>query len=215
MRSTRTALTLRNQLGVSAMLRTAFLFLTTGLLAYATAAQALNVSLINTDVITNKFENSMAIAKQLLDRFPPPKYMIYKIVVTFSVTDDLEGSGEGKIPVGVLSAGFKGDYEKLTTRKQSFTYVPTATIPTNIDDFGVLRFINQIQAKVSADLKTAPFVRSRAEYEEEFVVGVGGDGNLSFLGVASLSGSVRVKNSHTIKFYFCLMTNEGKCAEEK
>jgi hypothetical protein len=92
--------------------------------------------------------------------------MIYKVVVTFSVTNGIDGVGEGKIPIGLVSIGFKGEYQQIKTKKQTFTYVPNVTIPTNVEDFGVLGFINQIQAKISTDFKKAPFIVSRAEHEK-------------------------------------------------
>ena len=175
-------------------------------------ASAQNYSLIDTGVITKKFESSMAMAKALLERFTPPRYMIYKVIVTFSITNGFDGAAEGKIPVGVASVGFKGDYEQIATKKQTFTYVPNTTIPTNVEDFGVLAFITQIQTKVSQDLKKAPFIVSRAEHEEEFMVAIDGEGKLSFLELASISGSANLKNSHKITFFFCLLNNEGNCS---
>jgi hypothetical protein len=172
-------------------------------------------SLIDTAAVSAKFENSMALAKETLQRYPPPRYMIYKVVVTFSLATGLDGEPEGKIPVGLVSIGFKGDYDQLKTTKQTFTYVPAATIPTNVEDFGVLAFINQIQEKIAADLKKKDFLIMRAEYEQEFVVGIDGEGKLSFFSVADISGGANLKNSHKITFYFCLLGNDGKCVESR
>jgi hypothetical protein len=168
-------------------------------------------SLVDTAAVSTKFENSMALAKETLQRYPPPRYLIYKVVVTFSVATGVDGNVEGKIPVGFVSFGFKGDYEQLTTKKQTFTYVPNTTIPTNVEDFGVLAFINQIQEKISTDLKKKQFVVTRAEHEEEFIVGIDGEGKLSFFNIADISGGANMKNSHKITFYFCLLGNDGKC----
>jgi hypothetical protein len=174
---------------------------------------AKDFSLIDTSAVSTKFENSMALAKETLRRYPAPRYMIYKVVVTFSLATGLDGSVEGKIPVGFVSVGFKGDYEQVTTKKQTFTYVPNTTIPTNVEDFGVLAFINQIQEKISTDLKKNPFIVTRAEHEEEFVVGIDGQGKLSFFNVADISGKASLKNTHKITFHFCLLGNDGKCVE--
>jgi hypothetical protein len=179
------------------------------------ASAANDFILIDPPIITQKFENSMAIAKETLRRFPPPRYMINKVVVTFSVTSGLDGSAEGKIPVGLLSIGFKGEYQQTKTTKQTFTYAPAGSIPTNVEDFGVLAFINQIQEKISADLKKKDFIVTRAEYEQEFVIGIDGEGKISFLSVVDVSGKADLKNSHKITFYFCLLTIEGKCSEDR
>ncbi len=117
---------------------------------------AKDLSLIDTAAITSKFENSMAIAKETLRRFPPPRYLIYKVVVTFSITDGLDGAIEGKIPVGLVSIGFKGDYEQVKTKKQTFTYVPNTAIPTNVEDFGVLAFIIKFRKNFLPTLRNVP-----------------------------------------------------------
>lgn len=180
---------------------------------FTSPVTAKEFSLIDTAAVTTKFENAMALARETLLRYPKPRYLVYKVVASFSVTNGLDGSVEGKIPVGVVSASFKGEYEQISTRKETFTYVPTTTIPTNVEDFGVLAFINQIQSKVSTDLKTKPFVVSRAEHEEEFVVGIDGEGKLSFFSIVDVGGHADLKNSHKITFYFCLFGNDGKCVE--
>lgn len=181
--------------------------------SFVSPAFAKDISLIDTAAVTAKFENAMALGRETLLRYPKPRYLIYKVAVSFSVTNGLDGNVAGKIPVGVVSAEFKGEYEQVSTRKESFTYVPASTIPTTVEDFGVLAFINRIQEKVSADLKTKVFVVSRAEHEEEFVVGIDGQGKLSFFSIVDIGGAVNLKNSHKIAFYFCLLGNDGKCVE--
>jgi hypothetical protein len=39
--------------------------------------------------------------------------MIYKVIVTYSIIKGPGGVAEGKIPVGLVSFGFKGDDEVL------------------------------------------------------------------------------------------------------
>jgi hypothetical protein len=173
-------------------------------------AAGIEIELIAKDEVASKFETSLAILKEKIDDQEPPKYILYKAEIEFALTNGLDGKIQGKIPlVGELS----GEYGDVSTTRTKFTYQPRPTIPVNFKDSGVVSFLNSIQEKVRLDIENSSFVMTKAEYDEEFIISVDGEGKMSFLSVASVSGHIELKNAHKAKFYFCLMGNDGSCVD--
>lgn len=177
-------------------------------------AHAQDFVLLDSDQITEKFETSLSVAKELLDARSPPKYLLYKAEATIAKTNGLDGKIAGKIPALLVSAEIAVDYYNVTTTTEQLVYLPATSIPTNFDDLGVGEFVTRIQDKFEDDLASgSAFVVARASLEHSFLIKVEGTGKLTFLSVVSVEGEIEVKNVHTIVFHFCLVGNDGECIE--
>lgn len=178
------------------------------------AARAEEFVLLEPESITEKFETSLRVLKERLDAEPPPRYMLYKAEVTFSKSSGMDGQIEGRIPVLLAEAEVTGAYQQLATASETLVYTPRPTIPTNFDDSGLLDFLGRIHAEAREEIAAeSAFIPTRAIFEEAFFIQVDGEGKLSFLSVASVSGGVELRNAHQFRFHFCLVGNDGTCVE--
>lgn len=165
--------------------------------------------LIDEDQVREKFENSITLLNENISSQDPPAYILKNATVELSVTNGVDGSISGKIPIGVVGASFSGEYSELTTNVRTYTYTPRNTVPTNFDDLGVLSFLIDLQ-KDAANTMNGMGLTS-AKYAESFVAGINGEGKLEFFGLLSLGAEVSVKNSHKMVFVFCLQGADGGC----
>ena len=165
------------------------------------------------DEVREKFETSLTIIKQHLETQNPPRYFMYKAEIAFSVTTGADGSVEGKIPAGVVNVSFEGKYGQLSTAHRTYVYRPRSSIPVNFEDLGVAKFLAELQESVGNDLRSADHVVAQAKLTEEFIIVVSGEGKLEFFAIAAIGASVEARNSHAMTFYFCLLGNDGNCAD--
>ena len=56
-----------------------------------TSAHAQDFVLLDSEQITEKFETSLLVAKELLDARSPPKYLLYRAEATIAKTNGLDG----------------------------------------------------------------------------------------------------------------------------
>lgn len=184
------------------------------LLICISPVRADEVLFVDTDIVREKFETSLTIIKEHLEAQSPPRYHLHIAEIEFAVTTGADGGVEGKIPIGVVNVSFDGEYGQVHTTRQSYSYVPRDSIPTNFDDLGVAAFLVKLQEDIADKYRTADFVPSRATRSEEFVVAMNGEGKLEFFAVAALRASVQIKNSHKATYKFCLLGNDGNCTGE-
>ena len=137
------------------------------------SAHAQDFVLLDSEQITEKFETSLLVAKELLDARSPPKYLLYRAEATIAKTNGLDGKIAGKIPALLVSPELAIDYYDITTTTEKLIYVPTSSIPENFDDLGVGEFVTRIQDKFENDLASnSPFVVANASLEHSFLIKV-------------------------------------------
>ncbi len=175
-----------------------------------TSAFSTDYPMVDVENITKQIELSLAQAKEILDNYKPPRYKLYKAIITFSVTSDENGELKGKIPAVIVDIDVTGAYSRISTSKLTLKYYASQFVRRSSQSSGLLNHIVKLQERLSK-LEMNAYLVKQAIYEEDFVVKKDASGDITFLDIAKLLGGAEIKNSHHAKYYFCLADSNGDC----